>query len=528
MPICTWCGENNENEGPICVKCGNPLPGSQPSVPDNQNVLACPKCGTKYEAGDQFCTRCGNTLDLPVPPESKPDPAPADPAPLACPKCGKGYEKGDKFCTKCGTSFVQPAKPVQNVFVPAPVPSPAPTREPEQKNICPECGEINPKSLRFCANCGSSLASSDSVFQKTQNPFNNLIVTPAQAPRQAQTSGQKNICPTCGEINSTNSHYCVKCGGTLNPVNKSVNATQVARRPTQAGVDPLTLLTHYDGQEKTFSLEGHEFTISKEMDAYVYYRKMFKQAAKFMVQQVMPEYNAQVHNLDDYFAKFPIMYVHYRRFLIDQAVKILISYDIYDISREEFEEELGNEFSKCNVKYQELIEAFNQTIEDNQARAAMRGSLLPTVFFSGGVLGFAKAIAYNAASTAIVEASIRNANVTRAQRNELFRRITLSELFEDVFHDYWDVHYSLTYRLHESGADVWYPSVEGNTKAQGLMRNLNSNLIPEDRIVTVLLKIFETRPMQTGCLDYVVRKFGRTPEVKAICDYYGYEAGIGN
>lgn len=335
------------------------------------------------------------------------------------------------------------------------------------------------------------------------------------------------LCPKCGSQNSEGNRFCNSCGSSLVSSNTIFQHSQPAKKQVPITFNPNTELLPYTGQERLFTLEGETITVSEEMDAFIHYRKAFKHAARYMVQYVMRDYNAQVKNLDDYFTKFPIMYVHYRRYLVDAAVKILVSNDIYDISREEFETELARDFSACNRAYESLIEAFNETIAANQSRTAMKASLLPTAIFGGGLLGFAQAFAYNAASTAIVDAKIRNANVSKAQRNELFKRIDKKQLEHDVYSDYWDIHYSLTYRLNERGVAVWYPSVETNNKAQGLMNNINSKLIPKDKITSVLVQILNLRPHQAGCLEYIVDKYRNNPEARLLADYYGLEDEMG-
>lgn len=328
-------------------------------------------------------------------------------------------------------------------------------------------------------------------------------------------------CPKCGYSCGGGDRFCMKCGTALEVKNLSVisNSKNIQ--------NPLAELVPYTGQARRFTLDGHVIDVSSEMDAFIHYRKAFKHAAKYMRDILMNDYNTQVINLDEYFSKFPIMYVHYRRYLVDAAVKILVSNDIYDISREEFETELARDFSACNRLYESLIEAFNETIAANQSRTAMKAAFLPTAIFGGGLLGFAQAFAYNAASTAIVDAKIRNANVSKAQRNELFKRIDRKSLEHDVYSDFWDIHYSMTYRLNERGASVWYPTKELNARAQGLMNNINSNLIPEEKLVPVLVQILNIRPHQEGCLEYIVDKFRGNPEALALADYYGLEDEMG-
>ena len=335
------------------------------------------------------------------------------------------------------------------------------------------------------------------------------------------------ICSKCGANQPEGDRFCMSCGNPLVASNTVIESNQIAAREVPSNYNPQAELLPYTGQERVFTLEGQAFTIPEEMDAFIHYRKSFKHAAKYMIQYVMHDYDAQVRNLDEYFTKFPIMYVHYRRYLVDAAVKILVNYEIYDISREEFELELNKEFSKCNELYEALIEAFNNTIEDNQARAVRLASLLPNIYFGGGVLGLAKAFAYTAATSGIAEASIRNANVSQPQRRELFKRITRQELYENLYEDYWDVHYSLCFRLHERGVNVWYPSIETNTKAESLLSNIKNGLVPPDKRASALIQAIKYRPMQKGLIEYIVQCYKQSPEAMEIASYFGLEDEMG-
>ncbi|MCR4703358.1 MAG: zinc ribbon domain-containing protein [Saccharofermentans sp.] len=329
-------------------------------------------------------------------------------------------------------------------------------------------------------------------------------------------------CSRCGRELPAGAAYCQYC------TDAAVNTPVIISSQQNAiAADPMAELIPYTGQDRFFPFFGHQVCFSSGMDAYIHYRKAFKHAAKYMMQYVMRDWNMNVKDLDSYFSNFPIMYIHYRRYLIDAAIKIAVSHNIFDISRDELEEEMAVDFSRCNELYDVLIDAFNATIELNQARKAHQANMLPGIIFGGGILGFVQAYALNVATDAVVSASIRNANVTRAQRAELFRRIDPQALAKDVYYDYWCVHYSLTFRLNENGINVWYPTPEGNSKALGLMTNLQDGLVPQDKIIPVLCQILFARPMQTGCMDYIIQRFGYTPEVVQLMNYLGYEDEMG-
>ena len=338
------------------------------------------------------------------------------------------------------------------------------------------------------------------------------------------------FCKNCGRELNEQSDICPYCGGV--PYNSfDQQATEKNRnlitKPTSDIINPLSELVNYEGHDREFPFGGYVLKVPSDMDAFIHYRKVYKHAAKYMRDKVMNDYMLHCQNLDAFFMNFPIMYTHYRRTLVDAAVRILMSNDIFDISREEFEDELTSDFAKCNDLYSALVDAFNKTIEANQTRIGVVASLLPTVIFGGGVFGFAKAMVYNVATTAAVSAALRNANVSVAQRNELYQRINRADLAQNIYQDYWDIHYSLTFRLHNNGARVWYPTKETNGKAQGLMNNIQNNLVPEDKIIPVLFKILEYRPHQANCLEYIVEKYNYNSEAMALADYYGLEDEMG-
>jgi membrane protease subunit (stomatin/prohibitin family) len=84
---------------------------------------------------------------------------------IVCPSCGAKNPVGMKFCGNCGASLAPPVKVK-----------------------CPSCGAENPVGMKFCGNCGSPL-------------------TPQ--------AGAEITCPKCGTKNPPGMKFCGNCGEKL-------------------------------------------------------------------------------------------------------------------------------------------------------------------------------------------------------------------------------------------------------------------------------------------------------------------------
>ena len=258
------------------------------------------------------------------------------------------------------------------------------------------------------------------------------------------------------------------------------------------------------------------------MDAFNYYRKKFKEFAKIKANDLRGEYCATIRDLDSFLVVFPEIYAKHRKPLLDAAMDLFCKADIYDVSAQQFEESHTADFCLCGEDVDIMIDSFNKTIEANQDRKINMYNMMPGMVFRG-LGGFAAALAVNVAVHKIAEADIRNANVTPAQRMELFGRINFAALMERAFLDYWRVFLSFTYNIHQRGLRMWYPTERNNTSASGLFQNLVSGRVPADRIPSQIVLLLSLNPYQDQHKDYLIGRFGRTPEINAIVEYFGYE-----
>lgn len=319
------------------------------------------------------------------------------------------------------------------------------------------------------------------------------------------------FCCACGTKLGNQDKFCFACG------------TPTTEAPVaSAPASPTYTVAPYTGEKKAFSLQGAIFIASSGMDAFNYYRTVFKAIAKKQALAFEAEYRARIGNLDSFFVDFPQMYAFYRKPIIDCAMSIILQSGIYDLSESQFEEQHTADFCLCGEEYKNLVESFNLTIEANQDKKIRMYNMMPGVVFSG-LGGLAAAFALNVAVTSIAEADIKRANVSQKQRAEIFGRINTAVLMDEVFTDYWRVFLSMTWQMQQRGMDMWYPNDDGNRRAEGLYQNLVSGMLPKDKIPDLLVQLLGLNPYANEPLLYIRQNMGTTDETRRIFDYFGID-----
>lgn len=317
------------------------------------------------------------------------------------------------------------------------------------------------------------------------------------------------FCTQCGTQLQPDARFCTHCGNRIAPATPA---------PVQRTTQPE--IRYYVGQPVTLPFGHLQVQVSADMDTFCYYRREFHKLARIQTEALRREYFSRVHDLDSFLLDFPVMYQHFRQPVIDAACNVLMQAGLYDISAQQFSEDHARDFCLCGEDLQTMVESFNLTIEANQERKARNYSLLPTVYF-GGLSGIALAFATNVAVNAIAEADIRNADVNPKQRAELFARINPNMLLERAFLDYWRVFLTLTWTMRQRGLAVWYPTDEGNQRANGIYQNLNSGRIPMDKVPELTVALLQTMPFHDDYLAFVQRQFGMTQQTAALLQYFG-------
>lgn len=321
------------------------------------------------------------------------------------------------------------------------------------------------------------------------------------------------FCTACGCRVGDNDKFCTGCGAPTKPI--AQNNTVAA--PVMHSILDVKA---YTGVEQSFTFLGKELLISSGMDTFNYYRKAFRAFAQHQARALEAEYRARINDLDSFLIYFPEMYAKYRKPLLDKAMSIILQTGVYDLSAQQFEEQHTADFCLCAEDVDTAWESFNLTIEANQERKIRMYNMLPGVVFSGGLGGFAAALAVNMAVSSIAAADIRNAKVSKKQRAEIFGRIDTGVLMERAFTDYWRVFLSMTWQLNRKGIDVWYPNEADNASATGIYQNLISGMLPATHIPDLLIKLLQLNPYSDDPMAYIRNRIGITAETRPILEYF--------
>ena len=323
------------------------------------------------------------------------------------------------------------------------------------------------------------------------------------------------FCTSCGCQIGDQDRFCTNCGAKQGaPASAQPQSFNVgAQAPS---------IQAYAGVAKHFPFFGRSLVVSSGMDTFNYYRKAFHALAKHQARALEAEYRAKITDLDSFFVHFLEMYAKYRKPIIDMAMSIILQTGVYDLSAKQFEDQHTADFCLCAQDVDVAVESFNLTIEANQDRKIRMYNMLPGVVFRG-IGGFAAALALNVAVNSIAEADIRNANVNKKQRAEIFGRIDTDILMERAFTDYWRVFLSMTWQLNRKGIDVWYPNQQDNESATGLYQNLASGMLPAAHVPDLLIKLLQLNPYSDDPIAYIKNNIGINSETQPIIDYFGVE-----
>lgn len=345
-------------------------------------------------------------------------------------------------------------------------------------------------------------------------------------------------CASCGSKLEADVKFCPDCGTPINTFSESsVQAAPVAASDnivssasntmsTSAPATPMPVskvhIPLYQGVRREFPFMGRTLVVSAAMDTFNHYRKEFRAHARQAVNSLSVEYTNHVFDLDTFLQNFSIMYGHCRKPLLEAAVNLLPQAGIYDVSLQVFEERHTKDFCLCGNDLKIMMDCFNATITANQNKKVQTYNMMPGLVFRG-IGGFFAATALNYASASMLEASIRNAHVTPAQRAELFSRLNPNLLMEHAYLDYWRVFLSMTGWMNRRGLDVWYPNDAATNQADGLFENMCALKLPEEKNPDFVITLLQTNPYSDNYFKYINWKYAGSEEVTAINNYFGFD-----
>ena len=123
-------------------------------------------------------------------------------------------------------------------------------------------------------------------------------------------------------------------------------------------------------KNKKFTLFDRELQIPSNLDAFNSHRLLYRDLALQATDELEYEYNNSIHNLDEFLANFPTLYMSKLEPLIKKAVDILILEELWTITYDLFLEEHLNDFHLAMDDYRTMVDDFNLVLEENQRKKA--------------------------------------------------------------------------------------------------------------------------------------------------------------
>ena len=280
------------------------------------------------------------------------------------------------------------------------------------------------------------------------------------------------------------------------------------------------------GTGHIFSIYGYTLEVTEDLDAYNSYRRQFKQLAEKCAEQAKDEYGHRVHDYSTFMVFFPRIYNTHLSPLIQKAVDILVSEEIWTVTKESFQAEHTKSYHQAADDYGVMVESSNLTVEANQKSVSEIMSFVPNMVgggfgLKGAIKGIATAEIFNAVRDGVESSAMKNAsNLTREQQAELYSRLNNEILFNHVFSDYWNVYDSLVLILNENGHSLWRQNGEQEQQANSIYQNLSNPNFPADKRVSAWLTLIKLNPYKPEYYAYAKNAFGESPEIDELQRYF--------
>ena len=282
------------------------------------------------------------------------------------------------------------------------------------------------------------------------------------------------------------------------------------------------------GQLRTFSLYGKTFEVPENLDLFNSYRLKFKEIARKYADRAEAEYKTRIRDFISFIEFFPKIYAENLSPIIQRAVDILVSEEVWTVTFESLFDQHTNDFHLAIDDYNIILESADLTVQKIEQAAANIMSFVPNMVgggfgLKGALKGMAIAGTFNAVRDGIENSAIKNAaNIKPAQQAELYGRIKQDILFERIFADYWNVYHSLVWTLNQNGHDIWWQTKDVDQQAKNIFKNLSNPNFPQAKVLDALIALLELNPYSPEYYDFAISHFGQSEEVTKIKEFFGY------
>ena len=302
---------------------------------------------------------------------------------------------------------------------------------------------------------------------------------------------------------------------------------ETEKNSPQAPIEEQELWEPLKGKAISFPLYGKTLEIPEKLDLYNSYRLKFKEIAKKYAARAEKEYKSRIRDFVSFIEFFPKIYTENLSPIIQRAVDIFVSEEIWNITFESFFDIHTKNFHLAIDDYNVILKSANLTVQKNQQAAANLMSFVPNMVGGGfGVKGALKGMAmagtFNAVRDGIENSAVKNAaNIKPAQQAELYGRIKQDILFKRIFADYWNVYNSLVWTLNQNGHDIWWQTKAVDEKAKNIFKNLSNPNFPQTKVLDTLIALLELNPYSPEYYDFAILRFGQSEEITRIKEFFG-------
>ena len=305
-------------------------------------------------------------------------------------------------------------------------------------------------------------------------------------------------------------------------------AIESAKNSPQTPIVEQELWKPLEGKTKIFPLYGKTLEVPENLDLFNSYRLKFKEIAEKYAARAEAEYKSRIRDFISFIEFFPKIYTENLSPIIQRAVDILVSEEVWTVTFESFFDQHTNDFHLAVDDYNVILESANLTVQKNQQIAANIMSFVPNMVgggfgLKGALKGMAIAETFNAVRDGIENSAVKNAaNIKPEQQAELYGRIKQDILFDRIFADYWNVHNSLVWTLNQNGHDIWWQTKDVDQQAKNIFKNLSNPNFPQTKVLDALIALLELNPYSPEYYDFAISHFGQSEEVTRIKEFFGY------
>ena len=327
-------------------------------------------------------------------------------------------------------------------------------------------------------------------------------------------------CTNCGNQIYQGMKFCTRCGNAIVGDFEEVD-TQIPPIEEEFW-EPVR------GEVKKFSFYGKVFEVSENLDIFNSYRLKFRELAQKCANRAETEYKILVKDYRSFIEFFPEIYNGNLTPVIQKAVDMLISEEIWTITFESFFEQHITDFHLARDDYDVIIESTNLTAQANQQAIAGITSFVPNMVgggfgFKNALKGMVKAEIFNAVRDGLENRALEAAaNIRPEQQAELYGRIKPEILFSHILADYWNVYLSLVWTLNQNGHNIWWQTEDTDQKAKNIFKNLSNPNFPQDKVLDTLITLLELNPYNLEYYKFATSRFGQSEEITKIKEFFGY------